>query len=100
MITQVKHLQEALQRFNPDARLKYELDVQGASPATQCIVTTPKRDELESELEKAESKIEELEIDVKDYKEAVVNIKAAITNLDKTDEVRLAVEEILDEAGL
>ena len=39
IITHVKHLTEALARFDPDAKLEFEMDVQGIAPASRCSVT-------------------------------------------------------------
>lgn len=44
MITKVKYLSLELARFNPEARLKYELLISGC-PACECIVTTDGHDQ-------------------------------------------------------
>lgn len=64
MITHVKHLTEALQRFNPDARLSDDLDVQSVSPATNCTITSEGfqgRSFLEDKITELEGKIEDME---------------------------------------
>lgn len=71
MITKVQHLIDALSRFNPDARLTYELDVQGVSPATECSVTTTvgywseKMKAAKNKIADLENKIAKLEHELK-----------------------------------
>lgn len=75
MITQVKYLTEALQRFNPEARLEFELDVRGISPQTECTVTVlgenPKKlADVEEELEASNESVDGL----KDDREQIVKL--------------------------
>lgn len=65
MITHVKHLTEALARFNPDARLEYQLEVQGPSPMTQCNITAT-----------------ELELEIAELKDEVRNMQKKINSLE------------------
>lgn len=63
-ITHVKHLLEALQRFNPDAYLEPQLDVQGTAPQNLCVITSAGfhgKQELSDEIEDLEEKVEALE---------------------------------------
>lgn len=67
-ITHVKHLQEELQRFNPDARIESPLDVQGVSPSTLCVITSTREDQLQK-------KINELYDDLKGLEKRLENIR-------------------------
>lgn len=95
MITQVKHLQEALQRFNPDARLEYELDVQGASPATQCTVTISRDDPTAKQLDDMEAENNKLDERNTDLTNALEEIREALLLPLKADIVK-EIESILD----
>lgn len=64
MITHVKHLQEALQRFNPEAQLSDELEVQSVSPWTDCNIRSASfcgKDSYETRISTLEDEIEKLE---------------------------------------
>lgn len=82
-ITHVKHLQEALQRFNPDAYLEPHLDVQGVSPQTLCVITSGsedglqgKIDELMDEVEKLEKKLTGIEEECENESPSIEKIKS------------------------
>jgi len=93
MITRVKHLQESLQRFNPEARLEYELDVQGISPATQCTIVPIKlggadadsiieeRDELDARCDELLDGLKAISAEVKNEKPDIKTIKNEIKKL-------------------
>lgn len=57
----VKELIEELQRFNPEARLEQEVEVDGASPSTSCLVVNidTSKDDRIAHLEGIISDIEE-----------------------------------------
>lgn len=91
MITHVKHLIEALERFNPDAKLKSELMVDGVSPSVECAVdfahgSRAEINELTKEYKELDKRTDEL------YKAG-----SAIRNLCEQDKLtKESVYEILN----
>lgn len=87
--THVRDLTEELKRYDPLARLEFEVEVDGISPATQCRVLTLHNDlavqlgDMKIEKKKIEDQLESLgEI-------VTSEIKAAFESDDKTDREKL-----------
>lgn len=89
----VKELIEALQRFNPEARLTHEVEVDGVSPSTECTVIGGCFDDIE------QLKEESRELD--DRNNELIEVCNAIRKAAKVDidtELSKTVIDLLDQA--
>lgn len=98
-ITHVKHLQEALARFSPDARLSCEVDVQGPSPATDCVITAELSEDSRNKMERLEEGEKEMELEITDLRLALAAVREQ-AKLIGVSKVRSAIEEIVEKEGI
>lgn len=94
--TTVREVTEALQRFNPNARLKCDIVIDGMSPAVRCDISDKSSlasaahiDRLEEENKDLDSRVDELRLALKKVKEI-----SKANEADAHDQICRTIDEV------
>lgn len=74
----MKDIIQDLSRFNPNARVEEDVDIQGVSPETACRIETIGSEEAADRLEELESENENLDARCSELVTAITKIKECL----------------------